>query len=82
MAQTAWLVDVGYVVKASDGKFRLDYIAAEQMLAAHWGPTHTFLFNGVDPKPISLTTKEPFRIFYRLVNHRILYEWATPRFSL
>jgi uncharacterized LabA/DUF88 family protein len=49
MARVAWLVDVGYVVKASDGKFKLDYIQAEGLLAEHWGPIHTFLFNGVDP---------------------------------
>ncbi len=48
MAHVAWLVDVGYVVKASDGKFRLDYIQAEQLLGERWGSVQGYLFNGVD----------------------------------
>ena len=48
-AQTAWLVDVGYVVKASVGKFKLDYVEAEAFLAERCGgPVQTFLFNGFD----------------------------------
>lgn len=43
-----WLVDVGYVVKASEGKFKLDYVRAEGLLAEQLGPTTTFLFNGYD----------------------------------
>ena len=49
MVRVAWLVDVGYVVKASEGKFKLDYVRAERLLAERCGPIHTFLFNGVDP---------------------------------
>ena len=49
MVRVAWLVDMGYVVKASDGKFKLDYLAAERMLAEYGGSAcRTFLFNGVD----------------------------------
>ncbi len=43
-----WLVDVGYVVKASEGKFKLDYIKAERFLAETCGPVEVFLFNGID----------------------------------
>ena len=45
----SWLVDMGYVVKASAGKFKLDYIEAERLLADRFGPVRTFLFNGFDP---------------------------------
>lgn len=43
-----WLVDVGYVVKASEGKFKLDYVRAKRMLTDKLGATTTFLFNGYD----------------------------------
>ena len=49
MTNVSWLVDIGYVVKASEGHFRLDYIAAERFIEATLGPTQTFLFNGFDP---------------------------------
>jgi uncharacterized LabA/DUF88 family protein len=48
MTNTVWLVDVGYVVKASDGRFKLDYVQAERFLDDRCGPTRTFLFNGFD----------------------------------
>jgi hypothetical protein len=48
MYQVVWLVDVGYVTKASEGKFRLDYVAAERLLADTLGPTQSYLFNGFD----------------------------------
>jgi uncharacterized LabA/DUF88 family protein len=41
-------VDIGYVVKASEGKFKLDYVAAEQLLSEQLGPVSSFLFNGYD----------------------------------
>jgi len=44
----AWLVDVGYVVKASEGIFRLDYLQARNVIAARCGPTRALLFNGYD----------------------------------
>ncbi len=49
MINIAWLVDVGYVVKASENKFELDYVEAERLLEETLGPTRTFLFNGFDP---------------------------------
>src|SRR5689334_5592516 len=49
MTSVSWLVDMGYVVKASEGHFKLDYIAAEQFIEAALGPTQTLLFNGFDP---------------------------------
>lgn len=49
MATTAWLIDVGYVVKvAGKGRFKLDYVAAEEVLSHRFGTTATFLFNGYD----------------------------------
>ena len=44
---TGWLVDMGYVVGAG-GKFKLDYIKAENFLSDTCGPTSTYLFNGFD----------------------------------
>lgn len=49
MHDTAWLVDVGYVVGASEGLFRLDYVRAEGLLQRRCGVVQSFLFNGVDP---------------------------------
>lgn len=49
MTRATWLVDVGYVVKASEGQFRLDYVSAETFIVQQCGPTQTFLFNGYDP---------------------------------
>jgi uncharacterized LabA/DUF88 family protein len=48
MSSATWLVDVGYVVKASEGLFRLDYVQAERHLAQRCGSIRTFLFNGYD----------------------------------
>jgi uncharacterized LabA/DUF88 family protein len=49
MHRVSWLVDIGYVVKASEGKFKLDYLGAEKFLASRLGPVLSFLFNGFDP---------------------------------
>lgn len=48
MNTASWLVDVGYVVKASEGLFRLDYLQAHKAIEARCGPTGAFLFNGYD----------------------------------
>jgi uncharacterized LabA/DUF88 family protein len=48
MNTASWLVDVGYVVRASENKFRLDYVAAEQFVVERCGPARSFLFNGFD----------------------------------
>jgi uncharacterized LabA/DUF88 family protein len=49
MYQAAWLVDVGYVTKASEGKFRLDYVETERFLEEALGRVRAVLFNGFDP---------------------------------
>jgi uncharacterized LabA/DUF88 family protein len=46
--RAAWLVDVGYVVKASEGIFRLDYLQARRYLESKCGAVRAFLFNGYD----------------------------------
>ena len=48
MDTASWLVDVGYVVKASEDKFRLDYVATHRLLEERYGRTRAFLFNGYD----------------------------------
>ena len=48
MDTTVWLVDVGYVVKASEGIFRLDYVETDKFLHERCGPVRAFLFNGYD----------------------------------
>ena len=48
MHRMAWLVDIGYVARASADHFRLDYVAAERLLEEAFGPAQTFLFNGYD----------------------------------
>ena len=48
MNTAAWLVDVGYVVKASEGLFRLDYVRARRLVEERCGSTGAFLFNGYD----------------------------------
>jgi uncharacterized LabA/DUF88 family protein len=49
VTSVAWLVDIGYVVRASENKFELDYVKTERFIEERWGPTQTFLFNGFDP---------------------------------
>jgi len=49
MGKAAWVVDIGYVVKASEGIFRLDYAMALRLLEGRLGSTQAFLFNGYDP---------------------------------
>ncbi|PZS04022.1 MAG: hypothetical protein DLM69_02300 [Candidatus Chloroheliales bacterium] len=48
-ASAAWLIDVGYLVKASKGRFKLDYVEAGRFIKRKCGPTHIYLFNGYDP---------------------------------
>lgn len=45
---TAWLVDMGYVVKTAPTRFKLDYIAARDLLSTEFGRVQTTLFNGYD----------------------------------
>lgn len=46
---TSWLVDVGYIVKASEHRFRLDYVEAEKFLQERFGAIQSYIFNGIDP---------------------------------
>lgn len=48
MANTAWMIDMGYVVSASAGKFKLDYLKARQFIQSRFGSVNGFIFNGVD----------------------------------
>lgn len=50
MVKNAWLVDMGFVVKAAtDGaRFKLDYIAARSFLEKRLGRTDAHLFNSID----------------------------------
>lgn len=61
MNKVVWLVDIGYVVRASEGKFKLDYIKAERFLSELLGPTQTFLFNVFDP---AIGIQPGLRAFY------------------
>jgi uncharacterized LabA/DUF88 family protein len=45
-----WLVDMGYVVKASEGSFRLDYAATQAWLTEQIGPARSILFNSYSPE--------------------------------
>ena len=45
---TAWLVDVGYVVKTAPARFKLDYVAARDLLSARYGSVQAIVFNGYD----------------------------------
>lgn len=49
MRPTAWMIDMGYVVKASSGQFNLDYVSAHQLIEERCSRTQAFLFNGFDP---------------------------------
>ncbi len=60
--QSAWLVDMGYVVKTSaKGLFKLDYTKAAEVVARLHGPPTTFLFNGYDT---SYGVPEGLKSFY------------------
>jgi uncharacterized LabA/DUF88 family protein len=50
MNECAWLVDMGYVVKAAKrNSMKLDYVIGQQLLSCRYGPTAVFLFNSYDP---------------------------------
>jgi uncharacterized LabA/DUF88 family protein len=66
MDSASWLVDVGYVVKASEGKFRLDYVATHRLLEERYGRTRTFLFNGYD---LAYGIPEGLQKFYGAMEH-------------
>lgn len=68
MIKAAWLVDMGYVVKAAKvSGMRVDYLVAQGILAARYGSVRTFLFNSYDAKfgiPAGL------KGFYTAMEHR------------
>ena len=66
MFQNAWLVDVGFVVKAAtDGdRFKLDYVAARDFLDQRLGKIDAYLFNSIDP---SLGVPPGLKGFYGVV---------------
>lgn len=59
--KAVWLIDMGYVVKASRGAFRLDYVKGQKTLAKEFGSVATHVFNGVDQ---SYGIPEGLRRFY------------------
>ena len=74
-ASVVWLVDMGYVVKASDGKFRLDYFKAERMISHAFGPIATYLFNGVDA---AYGISERLQAFYNAMQYHGIYVRLQP----
>ncbi len=49
MSECAWLVDMGYVVKAAkESNMKLDYLAGRHLLTNRYGSTAVFLFNSLD----------------------------------
>lgn len=68
MNKTAWLADMGYVVKtARKGLFRLDYVSARRLLQEYFGSVSAFLFNGFDP---SFGIPEGLKKFYQAMEHQ------------
>jgi uncharacterized LabA/DUF88 family protein len=67
MTRASWLVDIGYVVKASVGRFKLDYVKAKRYLEERCGPTCVFLFNGVDS---DYGISERLQAFYDSMQYR------------
>ena len=69
MSQNAWLVDMGFVVQAAtDGdRFKLDYIAARNLLESRLGKTDAYLFNSIDS---SLGVPPGLAAFYAVVKQQ------------
>lgn len=50
-----WLIDMGYITKASKGRGKVDYIATRNFLASAFGkPCHPMIFNSVDSSRVEL----------------------------
>lgn len=68
MSSSAWLVDMGYIVKAAkESSMRLDYMATESWLAGKYGSTRTFLFNSYD---VHYGTPSGLQAFYDAMTRR------------
>jgi hypothetical protein len=67
--RNAWLVDMGFVVKAATdgGRFKLDYVAARGFLERRLGPTDVHLFNSIDS---SLGVPAGLESFYSVVRRQ------------
>ncbi|NUP98668.1 MAG: NYN domain-containing protein [Armatimonadetes bacterium] len=67
MTPVVWLVDMGYVIKASEGLFKLDYAKAQGVLRHELGPVQSWLFNSYN----SHSGVEPsMEGFYRLMEEQ------------
>jgi uncharacterized LabA/DUF88 family protein len=50
-----WLVDMGYITKASKGRGKVDYVATRNFLASEFKkPCHAMIFNSVDSSRVEL----------------------------
>lgn len=50
-----WLIDMGYITKASKGRGKVDYIATRNFLSSLFNkPCHPMIFNSVDPSRVEL----------------------------
>ena len=69
MSHNAWLVDVGFVVKAATegDRFKLDYIAARGFLEKRLGKIDSYLFNSIDS---SLGVPPGLEAFYEVVKRQ------------
>jgi hypothetical protein len=67
--RNAWMVDVGFVVKAATdgGRFKVDYIAARRFLDERLGKTDAYLFNSIDS---SLGVPRGLAAFYEVVKRQ------------
>lgn len=69
MYRNVWLVDMGFVVQAaSDGRrFKVDYLAARQLLEQRLGQADAHLFNSIDS---SLGVPRGLEAFYGVVKRQ------------
>jgi uncharacterized LabA/DUF88 family protein len=50
-----WLIDMGYITKASKGRGKVDYVATRNFLVSEFKkPCHAMIFNSVDPSRVEL----------------------------
>lgn len=63
-AAVIWLVDMGYVIKASKDSFKLDYAKAQGVLRHKLGPVRTTLFNSYNAE---LGVEDAMEAFYSMM---------------